>query len=59
MVKRNEIRRMEPQDAALGKIADPLFCEIVYTLTVRGSLTWRMDRWWSCLSGIQACPSEH
>jgi hypothetical protein len=50
---------MEPQDAALGKIADPLFCEIVYTLTVRGSLTWRMDRWWSCLSGIQACPSEH
>jgi hypothetical protein len=29
MVKANEIGHMEPDDAALDKIADPHFCEVV------------------------------
>jgi hypothetical protein len=29
MVKANEIRHTEPDDAALDKIADPRFCEVV------------------------------
>jgi hypothetical protein len=35
MVKANEIRHVEPDDAALDKMADPHFCEVVSTVAYR------------------------